>query len=591
MIKRRAKKGDNKEKTYNAFEIFRKSVKYCEGYRLIIVSCIICCAIAAAVGVVIPIVASRIILQITDGLMTQVLYSAFVVMLIHFADAAMRYMRERSLDKLKVGMLFGLQQALVREMLKMEAAEIDKMGTGKIIERLTSDIDKVASIYQDYAFWIAYVVTNAGVLFAVLVLSKEMFYLSLVIAVACFVVSRMRIKRLTNTRKILRASRDERTGMVTEIVRGFRDVKTLNAGEAIARGVGRKVRETSDQEYGIYATNRRFRFLELVVYNSSEFVYLAFGCFLFSQNLLTIPAFIIVYNYLDRIRDLFYGLTQIIDDNEQISISGNRIFEIIENNVYRKEHFGSTKTDHLDGDIVFRDVKFSFGKKQIIKGLSLHIKANQKVAIVGKSGAGKTTIMSLLTRIYDADEGDILIDGIPIRELDRDSLRGNISVVTQQPYVFNYSVKDNLRLVKPDAKMSEMREACRLARIDDYIMSLPNKYSTILGEGGVILSGGQKQRIAIARALLMKAKIILFDEATSALDNKTQSEIQEAINNLKGDYTLVIVAHRLSTIIDSDKIFVIEDGALVDSGTHRELLERCSTYKSLYNKDGKEIGV
>lgn len=133
-----------------------------------------------------------------------------------------------------------------------------------------------------------------------------------------------------------------------------------------------------------------------------------------------------------------------------------------------------------------------------------------------------------------------------------------------------------------------MREACRLARIDDYVMSLPNKYNTILGEGGVILSGGQKQRIAIARALLTGAKIILFDEATSALDNETQSEIQEAISSLKGDYTLIIVAHRLSTIIDSDKIFVIEDGALADSGTHCELLDRCSLYKNLYNKAAKE---
>ena len=285
---------------------------------------------------------------------------------------------------------------------------------------------------------------------------------------------------------------------------------------------------------------------------------------------------------------MFYGLTQLIEDNKQISLSGNRIFEIIEDKKYHKEHFGSIKVDRLDGDIVFRDVNYSFGKKHVIKNLSMHIKANKKVAIVGKSGAGKTTIMNLLTRIYDIDSGDILIDGVPIRELDRNSLRGGISVVTQQPYVFNCSVKDNLRLVKPDAKMSEMREACRLARIDDYVMSLPNKYNTILGEGGVILSGGQKQRIAIARALLTGAKIILFDEATSALDNETQSEIQEAISGLKGDYTLIIVAHRLSTIIDSDKIFVIEDGALADSGTHRELLDRCSLYKNLYNKATKE---
>ena len=269
MRKRRAKNKNGKDATYNAFEILRKSVKYCDGYRKNVIACVICCVVAAVVGVIVPIFSSRIILKITDGLMAQVLYTALAVMAIHLIDAAMRYARDYYLDRLKTGMLFGLQQALVRETLKMEATEIDRVGTGKIIERLTSDINEVASTYHDYAFWSAYVVTNAGVLFAVLVLSKEMFYVSLAISVACFVVSEMRIKRLTKTRKILRASRDERTGMVAEIVRGFRDIKTLNASEAIAHGVGRKIRETSDHERSIYATNRRFRFLELTVYNFS----------------------------------------------------------------------------------------------------------------------------------------------------------------------------------------------------------------------------------------------------------------------------------------------------------------------------------
>ena len=140
-------------------------------------------------------------------------------------------------------------------------------------------------------------------------------------------------------------------------------------------------------------------------------------------------------------------------------------------------------------------------------------------------------------------------------------------------------------MAKENATMKEIREACKMACIDDYIMSLPDKYNTMVGENGVILSGGQKQRIAIARALLMKTEIILFDEATSALDNETQSKIQEAINNLKGEYTILIVAHRLSTIIDSDRIFVVEDGKIVDSGSHRELLKKSEIYKNLYNKD------
>ena len=182
------------------------------------------------------------------------------------------------------------------------------------------------------------------------------------------------------------------------------------------------------------------------------------------------------------------------------------------------------------------------------------------------------------------------MDGNDINELTCSTIRNNMSIITQNPYIFNFSIKDNLLLAKENASMKEIRKACKLACIDDFIMSLPEKYETKVGENGVILSGGQKQRIAIARALLMKTEIILFDEATSALDNETQSQIQEAINNLKGEYTILIVAHRLSTVIDSDRIFVVSHGKIIDNGTHKELLKRCDIYKNLYNKDLSKIG-
>lgn len=217
--------------------------------------------------------------------------------------------------------------------------------------------------------------------------------------------------------------------------------------------------------------------------------------------------------------------------------------------------------------------------------MSFEIDPNQKVAFVGKSGAGKTTIFSLITKLYSIDEGEILLDGHNINDLTRDSLRDNMSIITQNPYIFNFSIKDNLLLAKENASMREIRKACKMACIDDFIMSLPEKYDTMVGENGVILSGGQKQRLAIARALLMKTEIILFDEATSALDNETQSEIQNAIDNLKGEYTVLIVAHRLSTVIDSDKIFVVDDGKIIDSGSHKELLKKSEFYRNLYEKD------
>ena len=221
---------------------------------------------------------------------------------------------------------------------------------------------------------------------------------------------------------------------------------------------------------------------------------------------------------------------------------------------------------------------------KILNKRNFEINPNERIAFVGKIDAEKTTIFNLITRLYHTTKGKILLDNIDINELSCLTIRDNMSIITQNPYIFNFFIKDNLLLAKSNATMKEIRNACKVACIDDYIMSLPNEYDTMVGENGVILSGGQKQRLAIARTLLMKTEIILFDEATSVLDNETQSKVQKSINNLKGKYT-IIVAHRLSTVINSDKIFVVDNGKIIGSGSHRELLKKCEYYKNLYNKD------
>ena len=194
----------------------------------------------------------------------------------------------------------------------------------------------------------------------------------------------------------------------------------------------------------------------------------------------------------------------------------------------------------------------------------------------------------MLDKLYTVDQGEILIDGININKLDKSSIRDNISIINQSPYIFNFSIKENLSLVKKDATMEEIIEVCKIAKLHDYIMTLSNGYDTLVGESGVMLSGGQKQRLAIARALLKKTEIILFDEATSALDNETQKEIQEAINSMKGEYTILIIAHRLSTVIGSDRIFVIDDGEKVAEGSHKELMATNELYKKLYKTELKQ---
>jgi ABC-type multidrug transport system fused ATPase/permease subunit len=268
---------------------------------------------------------------------------------------------------------------------------------------------------------------------------------------------------------------------------------------------------------------------------------------------------------------------------KKFNLSAERVFEIIDSKKVEKEVFGSKHLQHVNGDFEFKHVDFAYEDHiPILKDMNFKIHANETVSFVGKSGAGKTTIFNLLARLYDPIHGEIVLDGVNIKELDKDSLRGSISIISQNPYIFNMSIRDNLRLVKDGLTDKEMMEACKTACLHDYIMSLPDGYDTIVGEGGISLSGGQRQRLAIARALVQKTEIILFDEATSALDNETQASIQQAIQNMKGEYTILIIAHRLSTVIHSDRLLLIDDGKVVAEGTHKELMKSNLEYQKLY---------
>ena len=270
---------------------------------------------------------------------------------------------------------------------------------------------------------------------------------------------------------------------------------------------------------------------------------------------------------------------------KKFNLSATRIFEIFKSSKYEKETFGKEHLSKIDGNFEFKNVSFKYDKKQVLNNINFNVKSNETVAFVGKSGAGKTTIFNLLCKMYDSYNGTITIDGIDIKNLDKDTIRGNITIVSQSPYIFNMSIRENLRLVKQDLTDEEMKQACKMACLDDYIEQLPQKYDTIVGEGGVTLSGGQKQRLAIARAFVQKTEIILLDEATSSLDNETQLKIQQAIDNLQKEYTILIIAHRLSTVRNADRILMLSEGKIIAEGNHSRLLKECKQYRDLYENE------
>lgn len=297
--------------------------------------------------------------------------------------------------------------------------------------------------------------------------------------------------------------------------------------------------------------------------------------------------FMMLETYIWRIDEVVESISDFGVNYNKVTVSLKRIGEIINNELYEDEKFGNVELKDVKGIIELKDVKFKYSDEEdnTLKGLSLKFEPRQKIAVVGRSGNGKSTIFNLLLRYFDATEGVITVDGVDIKDLTEDSLRRNISIIRQAPFLFNLSILDNFKLAKEDVSLEEVRKFCREAYIDDYIMSLPNKYDTIIGEGGINLSGGQKQRLAIARTLLLDTKIILFDEATSALDNESQEYIKKTIDNLVKNHTVIIVAHRLSTIVDADIINVIDKGQLAGSGSHEELLKSSKVYQGLYQNE------
>ena len=430
------------------------------------------------------------------------------------------------------------------------------------------------------------ILTNIGIFVAVLVIDYRLFIYLFITTIILGVVDQRRISKMNEKDKEFRKENEGVSGFIGELVRGARDIKMLSAEKSFIKKLKEKIIHLNGTRYEMGKFRRNYTLVASFLRDFFDLLFICLVVYLITINEITVAIALVAHNYSGRITYIVYSYSYLLEGLKDFNLSTSRIAEIIKGDDYPKEKFGKKNLEEVKGNFEFKNVSFEYkDNKPVFEDLSFKVKANSTVAFVGKSGVGKTTIFNLLCKMYDYDGGKITIDGVDVKELNKASIRDHITIISQNPYIFNLSIRDNLKLVKDNLTEEEMIEACKIACLDEFIMSLPDRYDTIVGEGGISLSGGQRQRLAIARALVQKTEIILFDEATSALDNVTQSKIQQAIDNLQGDFTILIVAHRLSTIKNCDNILFLDEGKIEAEGSHEELLHKCSKYKELYESE------
>lgn len=567
----------------------KKVYQYGKKYKKCLIIQIICCLFGIGFNVVMPLLSAKLIVNFTDSVFDQAILMAIVILALCITDELKTLIIRKNTQIFRRGTVRNMQMDLGRETLKLDQSTIDSNSSGMFIQRLTNDTDKMAGMFTTGMGKLTVFISNIGSFIAILIIDYHMFIYYLVAAIILTILYYAKNESVGEKDKQFRNQSDKVAGLTGELVRGARDIKMLFAKESFMKELDNNVKKQSELNFEMRNTDMEYNLLIDIIKDIFEFMTIILLIILIKYNILTVAVAFALFSYRSTVlKDLMGSVSSLFEECKGFNISSNRVFEIINGKQFKKEKFGTKHLDEVKGNFEFKDVCFSYdNKKNVLDNLSLKIKANKTYGIVGKSGEGKTTMFNLLCKLYNHQSGLITIDGEDIKELDEESIRGNITIINQSPYIFNLSIKDNLRLVKSNVTDEEIYEACNLACLTEFIESLPDKYDTIVGEGGVTLSGGQRQRLAIARALIQKTKIILFDEATSALDNETQNNIQSAINNLKSDYTIVIIAHRLSTIINCDEIFFMKDGKIENSGTHEELLKKCKSYKQLYEYEIK----
>lgn len=567
--------------------LFKRSFKYLAPYKAGLVIAFICILSGIGFNLVQPILWAKILMHLFNKEFEGLISIALFMLIFHILQMIVELIQNYQFSSLKEKIIYDIKQDVYSTILNLPVKAFDDIPAGEFMSRLNGDASTIASILTNQCLktivdilrviilGIAVFQINA-ILALIVVLSFPLFFI---------VYSSFGIKLRKKNKEIVKV-RDKYFSNIQESISGIREIKALGIKSRVLNTFANLSelfkKKTVDIEVLNAFTQALIRSIDFVF----QLAVILTGFYLISTDILLIEPFIVFTTYSSQLSNSLIDLTQVNSTIQQALVSLERIFNVMDNFNYSREKYGTIKITNLKGNMKFQNVSFSYNEnKSVLNNLTLEITENKKIAFVGSSGAGKSTIFNLLLRFYDTTSGDIFIDGINIKDFEEESLRNSISVVRQEPVLFNGTIKENLLLTNPSATNQEIIKACEAAYIHDFIQTLPGKYEHVIGENGINLSGGQKQRIAIARAILKKSEIVIFDEATSSLDNESQYKIKKAVDKLSENRTVLIIAHRLMTIIEADEIFVLHDGNISGKGPHEVLIKDNSEYKKLYERE------
>ena len=576
-------------------KLFRRLLPFFKKYRFQIFITVVMIILGIFVGLLVPYLSNKVlydrVLDPAGDLYGMIGPLVGAVILANLLSAFFEHLNSVVGARVSAGVIYDLKKTIFENLQRLSMSFFSGRHTGSLMTQVNGDAE---TLYWFFCDGVPYLITNLVKLAAVLVV---MIVVDWRLALLVFVplpllalgyravmkgFSRLHAKSFANSRRFNSA--------VSDVLSGFRVVKAFSREDAEIERFDTQSISYADANLAVaLRSNAVFPSINLAV-NLGSLVIWAVGGWLVVQNHVSLGEAGITYAslmlFLSVMSYVSGPITFLGEFSGQLSRAINsmrRLFEVADTVPEVREKPDPVKKERLEGHIVFEGVGFSYepGKKTV-SDVSFEVKPGETLGIVGHTGAGKSTVANLMTRLYDVGEGSVKIDGVDVRDYSLDTLHSNVAIVSQETYLFRGSVMDNIRYACPDATREQVIAAARAAGAHDFIMKLPNGYNTVVDSQKNRLSGGETQRISIARAILKDPKILLLDEATSSMDTQTERLIQDSLDRLTGGKTTVIIAHRLSTLRNADRLVVIKDGKMIESGTHAELMRRDGEYRKLY---------